>query len=463
MRVGIFFGGRSREREISFAGGRTIYDNLDKSVFTPVPIFVDGLGNFVLLHWQNIYKGAIPDFYPSKSLGRESNFKMQIDSFSYLGAEEIEGHVESIGQVLYPHEFSSEFDFAFLALHGAYGEDGAVQGLLEWYNIPYSGTSTLGSAVGMDKSFHMELIKACGYNVIEGETICIAEWMKLRQEGASFSFLKKKIGSEKLVIKSCNQGSSIGVSVSRADDRDALKAAIDKAFFMQELTYDAWQKISQSSVDIWLSKLIDYAGGIGFPLLVDGALIYKPHDLRTLLEEHFSARNTNILLKGVHSEAKALIEPFVDGREFSCIVLKESGSNPVALPPTEMIKSKSVFSYRDKYLPGAVNKLTPIPLSLEEMKLLTDLCCEVFSKLRFQVYGRIDGIIADGFRVFINDPNTMVGMTPSSFLFHQTAEIGLSASQLITFIIYNSLLERATENKIFPKCQTLADYVKGHL
>ena len=64
IRVGIFFGGPSREREISFAGGRTVYDNLNQSLFTPVPIFVDSHRNWVLLDWEYVYKGSIRDFYP---------------------------------------------------------------------------------------------------------------------------------------------------------------------------------------------------------------------------------------------------------------------------------------------------------------------------------------------------------------------------------------------------------------
>ena len=64
MRIGIIFGGPSREREISFAGGRTVYDNLDKSIFKPVPIFVDSFCNFILLDWKYVYKGSIRDFYP---------------------------------------------------------------------------------------------------------------------------------------------------------------------------------------------------------------------------------------------------------------------------------------------------------------------------------------------------------------------------------------------------------------
>src|ERR1700691_5902595 len=65
LKIGIFFGGNSKEREISFAGGRTVYDNLNKSLFEPIPLFVDSFGNFVLLNWEFIYKGSIRDFYPA--------------------------------------------------------------------------------------------------------------------------------------------------------------------------------------------------------------------------------------------------------------------------------------------------------------------------------------------------------------------------------------------------------------
>ena len=67
IKVGIFFGGSSREREVSFAGGRTVYDNLDKELFEPVAIFVDEFGNLVSLKWQYIYRGTIRDFYPPVS------------------------------------------------------------------------------------------------------------------------------------------------------------------------------------------------------------------------------------------------------------------------------------------------------------------------------------------------------------------------------------------------------------
>ena len=91
MRVGIFFGGQSREREISFAGGRTVFDNLNKQLFEPVPIFIDSLGHFIHLDWQYIYKGTIRDFYPPTSFypAEEKHFQIYIESLKNLNNEQI--------------------------------------------------------------------------------------------------------------------------------------------------------------------------------------------------------------------------------------------------------------------------------------------------------------------------------------------------------------------------------------
>src|SRR4028119_322567 len=90
MKIGIFFGGQSREREISFAGGRTVYDNLDKALFEAVPVFVDSRGNFILLDWHYIYKGTIRDFYPPVSALPASGLPVQVylESLGELSLEE---------------------------------------------------------------------------------------------------------------------------------------------------------------------------------------------------------------------------------------------------------------------------------------------------------------------------------------------------------------------------------------
>src|SRR5215204_3076574 len=89
-RIGVIFGGTSREREISFAGGRTVYDNLDKSLFDPVPIFIDSFNNFILINWEFVYKGSIRDFYPPQEHLHPSpnNYQVYAESLGDLGVNE---------------------------------------------------------------------------------------------------------------------------------------------------------------------------------------------------------------------------------------------------------------------------------------------------------------------------------------------------------------------------------------
>src|SRR5574337_1430058 len=142
LKVGIFFGGTSKEREISFAGGRTVYDNLNKSLFEPIPVFVDSFGNFILLNWEYIYKGSIRAFYPPVDFVPNSSGEFQIyaESLAVANVEMQDELIEKIGTKIYRSELKPIMDFAFLCLHGANGEDGRIQGLLEYLNIPYSGS-----------------------------------------------------------------------------------------------------------------------------------------------------------------------------------------------------------------------------------------------------------------------------------------------------------------------------------
>ncbi len=142
IKVGIFFGGPSREREISFAGGRTVFDNLDKTLFEPVPIFVDSLGGLIELDWSFIYKGTIRDFFPPVQYLPETahQFQVYLESLNQLSDNELKELRNTVGQTRSWDEITQRIDFAFLALHGEFGEDGQIQGILEALDIPYSGS-----------------------------------------------------------------------------------------------------------------------------------------------------------------------------------------------------------------------------------------------------------------------------------------------------------------------------------
>ena len=213
MRIGILFGGSSREREISFAGGRTVYDNLNKSIFTAVPIFVDSLGNFIELDWKYIYKGSIRDFYPPVEFipSTESNYQIYAESLKLETDEEIAAMIKRIGIKRELNDLKQIIDFAFLCLHGSFGEDGQIQGILDYLKIPYTGSGILASAIGIDKSFQKKIMEQSGFDVPKVIVLTRSEWLN-QSIAHVYDHIEKEIGFP-CVIRPANQGSSIGVSI----------------------------------------------------------------------------------------------------------------------------------------------------------------------------------------------------------------------------------------------------------
>ncbi|QMU29372.1 D-alanine--D-alanine ligase family protein [Adhaeribacter radiodurans] len=450
MKIGIIFGGPSREREISFAGGRTVYDNLDKSFFEAVPVFVDSLGNFILLDWHYIYKGTIRDFYPPIEVLPQSLHQLQIyiESLGELSTEEQDSIISKVGKRILPHQFKDYFGFAFLALHGPYGEDGSIQGLLEWYRIPYSGSGILPSAIGIDKILQKDYMHSHGFPVPRYRIVQAEEWANTSQRPLIFEQLTRDLDLP-LVIKAPHQGSSIGVSIIKTTDFKAFEEALARSFFAKTIYKTTWQGYSAEAKLNFVKQLTDIREGIGLPVRTEnGVIIHHPEQLLEVLEGIF-ADNTReeITLTNVESEPYVLLESFIQGKEFSCIVIQDPHGNPLALPPTEIIKGGEVFDYRSKYLPGLSRKITPINLPDEQIQHIRQECSRLFKSIGFNVYARLDGFITDDGQVFLNDPNTTSGMLPSSFFFHQAAEIGLNPSQFLTYIIRTSLVERLKSGK----------------
>jgi UDP-N-acetylmuramate--alanine ligase len=236
LRIGVVFGGCSREREVSFAGGRTVYDNLNKSIFEPIPLFVDSFGNLILLTWEFIYKGSIRDFYPPAELIPPSAHAFQVyaESLGDLDRQEQVKLVNKVGSRIEPTALSSIIDMAFLCLHGSDGEDGRIQGLLEYLRIPYTGSGILSSSIGMNKAIQKELMKNAGFDVPAYCTIQREEWLKGNREEI-YSKAKQTAGLP-LVVKAANQGSSIGVSILQQDEIDSFTNAMNRAFFIRRIT-----------------------------------------------------------------------------------------------------------------------------------------------------------------------------------------------------------------------------------
>jgi UDP-N-acetylmuramate--alanine ligase len=451
LRIGIFFGGTSREREISFAGGRTVYDNLDKALFEPVPLFVDSFGQFVLLDWQYVYKGSVRDFYPPVDLIPESPGEFQIYAESLNpDASRRRELAAPLGRIVQPGELHELIDLAFLALHGPDGEDGRIQGLLEYLGIAYTGSGILPSAIGIDKAVQKRLMVNAGFASPQFFTVGRAAWMK-GNRNSIFEKAKAEIGFP-LVVKSATQGSSIGVSILRDASEADFSAAVDKSFFITTITAAQWKNYDAAGRISFIRTLTDIREGIGLPAIFTAAgsetrTVYHPDELVVLLAVHFETSQADVRLEALNAESEVLIEGFIAGKEFSCIVVQDENDQPVALPPTEIRKGGELFDYRSKYLPGLSRKITPVELPDAQIEEIRTECERLFNALRFDVYARIDGFITNEGKIFLNDPNTTSGMMPSSFFFHQAAEIGLNPSQFLTYIIRTSLRRRILGDK----------------
>jgi UDP-N-acetylmuramate--alanine ligase len=450
MKIGIIFGGPSREREISFAGGRTVYDNLDKALFEAVPVFADSLGNFILLDWQYIYKGTIRDFYPPVEAVPQSVHQLQIylESLGELEEAHLDEIIGRVGKRIQPHQFKKYFDFAFLALHGPYGEDGSIQGLLEWYQIPYSGSGILPSAIGIDKIVQKQVLASHGFPTPQYQVITAESWAEEGKRTLRFHQLKQQLGLP-LVLKAPHQGSSIGVSIIKEDDFQAFAEAVERSLFVKTISKNKWLALTQDQQLGLIKQLTDIREGIGMPVRTEnGTVIHHPEQLLEVIKRLFSETDRDQLtLTNIESEPSVLVEAFIRGKEFSCIVIQDAEGQPLALPPTEIIKGGEVFDYRSKYLPGLSRKVTPIDLPAGEIQRIRQECQRLFQAIGFNVYARLDGFIDAQGGIFLNDPNTTSGMLPSSFFFHQAAEIGLNPSQFLTYIIRTSLAERLKAGK----------------
>ncbi|GIV28606.1 MAG: hypothetical protein KatS3mg027_2420 [Bacteroidia bacterium] len=441
IKVGILFGGSSREREVSFAGGRTVYDNLNKSIFEPIPIFIDSLHHFILLDWQYIYKGTIRDFYPpvfaiqNKSL----DFQYYLENLGKLSDSEYNKIINSVGKKIEAYQLPQYIDFAFLCLHGKNGEDGRIQGLLEFYNIPYSGSGILPSAFGMNKAIQKKWMSHFNFNVPSFITLTRNDW-KTHNTNTILQQIQSSIGFP-CVIKPANQGSSIGVSILKTTEEKALETALNKAFFSYKLTKQEWQNLSEHDKIQWAKSFSDIRESIGLPAIIENTTIYDPTELIQFLNNYLQHHNS-ALIEALDSETEVIIEQYIDGKEFSCIVIEDENGNPIALPPTEIIKKDVLFDYKSKYLPGLSRKITPIDLPAEQIEAIRQEAQRMYTTFQFDVYARIDGFIDKTGKIYLNDPNTTSGMMPSSFFFHQAAEIGLNPSQFLTYIISISLKKR---------------------
>lgn len=207
LRVGVIFGGRSGEHEVSLVSATSVLNALDKNKYDVVPIGITQDGRWLSSHdavrLLKEKKGL--EQIPERFLAPEPN-RRGLVSFDGASPE------------------SQRLDVVFPVIHGTYGEDGTLQGLLELANIPYVGPGVLGSALGMDKIVQKQLFEQAG--------LPIAKFTWFFSSECRVNAKKVAVEAEKslrypMFVKPANTGSSVGIS--KAHDRKELLAGIELA------------------------------------------------------------------------------------------------------------------------------------------------------------------------------------------------------------------------------------------
>jgi D-alanine-D-alanine ligase len=426
VRVGIFFGGAAREREVSYAGGRTVYDLLDRRRFVPVPIFLDAYHRPVRLQPEKLYYGMITDFFPPpQALPAQVRFPLYAEQLWHPKSSAYLRALSELGPLLSWESLGETIDFAFLVLHGLGGEDGSIQGLLEQVGLPYVGTGIGSSAWGMDKARQRPWLSAHGFPV-PAYTILPRRLLWEAPHDITQHVLDT-LGLP-CVLKHPLQGSTIGVAICRQAEE------ILEAFYRCSFTWPV-EWLSQPP----LPRLLDLQEGLSLPLLyrdregIPRQIIHTYTDLQNFLRR----LPTHGWVEAWDAPEHLLAEAFIAGEEFSVILLETPDGTLTALPPTHIRKESALYDYRAKYLSGISSKHTPSPhLPNETIQQQAE---RLGTAAGIEVYARIDGIVAPDGQIYFNDPNTTSGMLPASLLFHQAAEVGFTPTGFLSYLIDRSL------------------------
>jgi D-alanine-D-alanine ligase len=227
LRVGVLYGGRSGEHEVSLASAAAVFANLDRAQYEAIPIRIEKDGRWALADKPPIAASAADVIEHARleaarpvRAGREVHLVPRPGDETMIAIDRGAG----TGDGLRGSITGLSLDILFPVLHGPYGEDGTVQGLLELAGVPYVGAGVLASAVGMDKGIAKVLFAARGLTVGPYEAILRRDW--LADPAALGKRLVKKLGLP-LFVKPANLGSSVGIS--KVKEGAALPAAMELA------------------------------------------------------------------------------------------------------------------------------------------------------------------------------------------------------------------------------------------
>src|SRR5271167_936762 len=393
IRVGILFGGRSGEHEVSLLSAASVFNAIDKNKYEVVPIGITKEGRWVtaadaerLLRGKAAGEGARPthlragdpEATPGAAvLARGESVVVPPEPQRHGSIAPFETDASSHALTRRAADRAINVDVVFPVLHGTFGEDGTIQGLLELADMPYVGAGVLGSAAGMDKDIMKALFRAAALPIVKHVTLLRSEWETKAKKVEKFVESKLKYP---VFVKPANLGSSVGIS--KAHDRKELGPAIEEA---------------------------------------------AKFDRKIVIEQGVGGKNKK-------------------AREIECSVL--GNDDPVASVPGEIVPGKEFYDYTAKYLDEGSKLIIPAKLTKAETKKVQDLAVKAFQAVDCSGLARVDFLVdPKSGRIFLNEINTMPGFTSISMYPKLWAASGLAYPELISRLIELGIERHADKKK----------------
>ncbi len=388
LRVGVLFGGRSGEHEVSLLSAASVLNAIDKSKYDVVPIGITKDGRWVTAaHAERLLQGSVAEVPEVRHLRAGDPETTSAAAVLAKGEAVVvppmpgENHAalmpfETHSSELHSAPDSINVDIIFPVLHGTFGEDGTIQGLLELADIAYVGAGVLGSAAGMDKDVMKHLFRDAGLPIVKHVSVLRSAWREQPKK------VRKQIEAAlkyPVFVKPANLGSSVGIS--KVHNSAELAAAMDEA-----ARYDRKLVIEQS------------VGG---------------------------------------SKGRA--------REIECSVL--GNDNPIASVPGEIVPIKEFYDYDAKYLIEGSESIIPANLLKAKQKEVQQLAIAAFKAVDCAGMARVD-FLMDPRRgkLYVNEVNTIPGFTSISMYPKMWAATGIDYPELMDRLIQLGL-ERHAEKK----------------
>jgi D-alanine-D-alanine ligase len=396
LRVGILFGGRSGEHEVSLLSAASVLKAIDCTRYEVVPIGITKQGRWLISgDAERLLAGDFPDTgtlragdpqhtAPAALLAKGQGVIVPPMPAASGGRGGTLVPFERDASSISPAHDVLQLDVVFPVLHGTFGEDGTMQGLFELAGLAYVGSGVLGSATGMDKEVMKRLFLAAGLPITKHVTFLRHEW---KQAPKKVTTKLEAALKYPLFVKPANLGSSVGIS--KAHDRKELGPAIDLA--------------------------------AGF-------------DRKIVVEQAVGGRGNRAKM------GKA--------RELEVAVL--GNDEPKASVVGEIVPGKEFYDYEAKYLSEGSQAIIPAKLTKKQSQQVQAMALDAFRACDCAGLARVDFLLeaGDSGRLYLNEINTMPGFTSISMYPKLWEASGMKYRDLISRLIELALERKAEQEQI---------------